>query len=227
MWFQNRRARTLKCKGAKKVLWQSDSPVHSAFPPNRGPHAGPVPLQPQGPPPSYSAQVKQEMDEAGYYGQRPPSYSTSEEQQQYGSMYRLASSTTPPLTGYWSQPSSQTPPAPTLWCHSPMEMRNYSSSSNQPPAFMYPGPAEQQMYMSTSSHTSTPDTPDSGYWDASLENSPLMEGQYSQLEDSWESGHAAFVQHAPLPELSLQEILGELDEGWLGGEGLVEKAALC
>lgn len=86
------------------------------------------------------------------------------------------------------------------------------------------------MYMPCStSHSSTPDTPDSGYWDASLESSPSLEGQCSQMEDSWsgaalegcgESTHPALVQHTPLPELSLQEILGELDEDWLGGERL-------
>lgn len=107
---------------------------------------------------------------------------------------------------------------------------------------MYPGSAEQQIYMPCStSHSSTPDTPDSGYWDTSLENSPPLEGQYWQMEDSWsgaalegcrESGHLTLVQHAPLPELSLQEILGELDEDWLGGEGLgshatEEKMAFC
>lgn len=99
---------------------------------------------------------------------------------------------------------------------------------------MYPGSAEQQMYMPRStSHSSTPDTPDSGFWDASVENSPPLEGQYLQLEDSWsgtvmegcgESGHPALVQNAPLPELSLQEILGELNEDWLGGGGLDSQA---
>lgn len=99
---------------------------------------------------------------------------------------------------------------------------------------MYPGSGEHQVYMPCStSYSSTPDTPDSGYWDASLENSPPVEGQYSQLEDSWsgaalescgESGHPALAQHAPLPELSLQEILGELDENWLGGERLDSRA---
>lgn len=87
------------------------------------------------------------------------------------------------------------------------------------------------MYMPQSqSHSSTPDTPDSGYWDANLEDSPLLEVNYKQLEDSWnganvegceESGRPALVQQAaPLPELSLQEILGELNEEWLGGDGL-------
>lgn len=62
-----------------------------------------------------------------------------------------------------------------------------------------------------------------------MENSPPLLGQYSKLEDSWsgtsleargEPGHQSAVPHAPLPELSLQEILGELEEDWLGGEGL-------
>lgn len=219
------------------MLWQSDSPVHDALPPShamasRGSQVGSVHLSPQGPPPAYPTLVKEEIEEACYYGQRPPAYSAIEEHGHYGSIYGLqgrglGSSSSP--RGFWSQPGSQSSPAPPQWCHSPLEMRNYSSNSSQP-AFMYPGSGEQQMFMPCStSHSSTPDTPDSGYWDASLESSPPPEGQYLQLEDSWsgaplegcgEPGHPAPVQYAPLPELSLQEILGELNEDWLGGDGL-------
>lgn len=101
---------------------------------------------------------------------------------------------------------------------------------------MYPGLAEQQMYMPRSiSHSSTPDTPDSGFWDANVENTlPLEDDSWSgaALEGCREPGNPALAQHAPLPELSLQEILGELDEDWLGGEGLDshvtgDKMAFC
>lgn len=67
-----------------------------------------------------------------------------------------------------------------------------------------------------------------------MENSP-PDGQYQHLDDSWsgmalgecrEPGQPArLMQHAPLPELSLQDILGELDEEWLAGEETGSQAA--
>lgn len=224
VWFQNRRARTLKCKGAKKALWQSDGPVQDPLP-----QTGPVHLPPQGPPPAYPTPVKAEMEEACYYG--PPAYSTIGGE--YGPMYGLVQGRplgrpiSPNVRDVWSQPGGRPSSAAPAWCQSPLEMRNCPSSQMK---FMYPGSAEQQLYVSCStSHSSTPDTPDSGFWDAAVENSPPLLGQYSKLEDSWsgsgleargELGHQSVGGHAPLPELSLQEILGELEEDWLGGEGL-------
>lgn len=215
VWFQNRRARTLKCKGAKKALWQSESPVQDTG---------------HGPPPAYPTQVKEEMEEACYYG--PPAYSTLEEQ--YASMYGLVQGR---ALGGHSSPNlwSQQSPAAPVWGQSPLEFRNYTSNQMK---FLYPGPAEPQVYTSCStSHSSTPDTPDSGYWDAAVDHSPpLPPGQYSKLEDFWsgtvleprrEAGRESLGEPTPLPELSLQEILGELDEDWLGGQGLAGDQALC
>lgn len=55
-----------------------------------------------------------------------------------------------------------------------------------------------------------------------MESSPPAEGPYPQLEDSWSRGAPEdcrdLVQLAPLPVLSLQEVLGELDEDWLEEE---------
>lgn len=77
----------------------------------------------------------------------------------------------------------------------------------------------------STSYSSTPDTPDSGYWDVSLEYSPSLQGQDSWNGAAVEGEHLEQIQHAPLPELSLHEILGELGEAWLGGEGLGSRAA--
>ncbi|XP_012717822.2 mix-type homeobox gene 1 [Fundulus heteroclitus] len=231
VWFQNRRARTLKCKGAKKALWQSNSPHHDIFPPSPGvaSNGSTVPMRPQRPPPAYPAPIKQEMEEGAYYGQCPPAYSPSEVQGQYSSIFgfqqQLGRTSSPAMWGMWPKPGAQTSPVSPLWSKS-LEMMSFNSVSNQATA-LYP---EQQMYSnsSSSSQSSTPETPDSGYWDLSADNSPQIGGQYTQLEKSWnwmtleessEPAHPKLVQNTPLPVLSLQEIMGELNEDWLGGEG--------
>ncbi|XP_024153005.1 paired box protein Pax-6, partial [Oryzias melastigma] len=217
VWFQNRRARTLKCKGAKKALWQPDSPGHNSF--HTAARAGA--LRPHRPPPAYPSQVKQEVQEGSYYGPCPAAFSNTPEQAHFSSLFglqqggHLDSTSSSPLGGYW--PGSQNGPVSPPW-GKPLETSSFSSNQQ---AFMFP--AEPQMYMTSSTpHSSTPDTPDSGYWDACLENSPSAGGPFSQLEDSCsrEDSRDPAVQHAPLPVLSLQEILWELNESWLGGEGL-------
>lgn len=232
VWFQNRRARTLKCRGAKKALWQSNSPHQDTFPspPGVSSLGSNVPLRPHGPPPAYPAPVKQEVEEGSYYSQCPPAYSPSEVHGRYSSIYglqqQLGRTSSPPMWGMWPQPGTHTSPVPPLWCNT-LEMSSFNSTPNGS-TILCP---EQQMnsYSSSSSQSSTPNTPDSGYWDISTDTSPQTRGQYSGLEKLWngvgledssEPGHLKVVKHAPLPVLSLQEILGELNEDWLGGEGM-------
>uniref|UniRef100_A0AAV2JH11 Homeobox domain-containing protein n=1 Tax=Knipowitschia caucasica TaxID=637954 RepID=A0AAV2JH11_KNICA len=94
VWFQNRRARTLKCKGAKKSLWQPDSPVQVQVPdshltPNLPQRAPTTPAQ--CPPPSF---IKEERPNPCYFTQATPKYSTP-----------VYSQRTPPsYQGYWSAP---------------------------------------------------------------------------------------------------------------------------
>uniref|UniRef100_A0A3P9JAV1 Mix-type homeobox gene 1 n=1 Tax=Oryzias latipes TaxID=8090 RepID=A0A3P9JAV1_ORYLA len=219
VWFQNRRARTLKCKGAKKALWQSDSPGHNSF--HAAARAGA--LRPHDPPPAYPSRVKQEVEEGSYYGQCPAAYANAQEHAHFSSLFGHQQGghldTSSPLGGYW--PGSPNGPASPPW-GKPLQMSSFSSMQQ---ALMFTG--EPQTYATPSTpHSSIPDTPDSGYWDACLENSPPTGGPFSQLEESCsraaleDSRDPAAVQHAPLPVLSLQEILWELNESWLGGEGL-------
>lgn len=232
MWFQNRRARTLKCKGAKKTLWQSDSPTHDDLPaPQGAARRAPQPLQRA--PPAYPMQLKEETKSSCYYGQHPSSCSAPEKNSNYGSVYRLqqgrqlGSNSGPALKGVWSQPGGLATPMPPLWCQSPLQVDKCGLNPSQA-GFLHPGSAEQIYLPHPPPHLCTPDTPDSGFWETRMENSP-PDGQYRHLDDSWsemapgdcrEPGQAALLmKHAPLPELSLQDILCELDEEWLAGGG--------
>ncbi|CAL8368659.1 unnamed protein product [Gadus morhua 'NCC'] len=242
VWFQNRRARTLKCKGAKKALWQQgESLSPDALAPtrsmaSRGPHPG---VHSQGPPPAYPTQVKAERDEDLRYGRCLPAFHPSPmDYRHYGPVYRGQPPTplsghSPSMTGPWAHPGSHSSPVPAPWCPSPQDLRG----SGVPPSTVGPSgqvyPCMMEQPLNSYAHASSPDTPDSGYWEMASDSSPNLDMQYAQMEDSWSGviprssgdpghypGSDQFRQQAPLPELSLHEILGELNEDWLGGEGL-------
>lgn len=227
----------MKCKGAKKTLWQSESPTHDELPaPHMAARRAPQPLQRTAP--AYPVQLKEETKSSCYYGQHPSPYSAPEKSPQYGSMYglqqgrQLGSSSGPALKGLWSQQGGPATPAPPLWCQSPLQVDKSGLNPSQA-GFMHPGSAEQMYLPHPASQSSTPDTPDSGFWETRMENSP-PEGQYQHLDDSWsgvppgdcrEPGQGALLmKHAPLPELTLQDILYELDEEWMAGEEPASRA---
>uniref|UniRef100_A0A8C7CR60 Mix-type homeobox gene 1 n=1 Tax=Oncorhynchus kisutch TaxID=8019 RepID=A0A8C7CR60_ONCKI len=171
VWFQNRRARTLKCKGAKTFLCQSDSGLHSpgGFTPVQDPVSQPrtmgtgatqhslAPLStPPCLPPAYSAQVKEE--DYFFYGRYFPPYPGAEETGHntsqfglkqakvlgYSSSMHLKSPGHQMVQGAWPQAVDQATPDQSIWSPSPLEVRNYSSGSSK---------------------TQAPATPDSGCWE--------------------------------------------------------------
>ncbi|XP_014056346.1 homeobox protein OTX2-A [Salmo salar] len=171
VWFQNRRARTLKCKGAKKFLCQSDSGLRSpgGFTPVQDPVSQPrtkgtgatqhslAPLStPPCLPPAYPAQVKEE--DYFFYGHYLPPYPGAEETGLnnslfgfrqarvlgYSSSTHLKSPGHQMVQGAWPQAVDQTTPVQSMWRPSPLEVRNYSSGSSN--AFLYHRSAEQQPF---------------------------------------------------------------------------------
>lgn len=241
MWFQNRRARTLKCKGAKKFLCQSDSGLRSpgGFTPVQDPVSQPrtkgtgatqhslAPLStPPCLPPAYPAQVKEE--DYFFYGHYLPPYPGAEETGLnnslfgfrqarvlgYSSSTHLKSPGHQMVQGAWPQAVDQTTPVQSMWRPSPLEVRNYSSGSSN--AFLYHRSAEQQPFYNN---------PQEAYGGpisqapATPDSGCWEVGQGSQLYGSW-STDMSTPEYPELPVLSLQDILRELDEECWEGDGL-------
>ncbi|XP_056617176.1 mix-type homeobox gene 1 [Triplophysa dalaica] len=241
VWFQNRRARTLKCKGGKKPLWQSDSLLRAYSPMQNSP----VQLHSSGregndcgtmsictPPPAYPSQIKEEMERDGLYvsettssmsvgddsGYCTPSYGHHHGRplKAYGSAPFLNPEHQMPPT--WATRYEGRSPMSSMW--SPFHSDVYACNTS----------SAQGFYYSPETHNSlqplTPITPDSGCCEGGVEGTPPASSSFSveNLEVSeMESQQECGFHHGPLPELpalSLQEILGELQGDWWHGDGL-------
>uniref|UniRef100_A0A669DYD0 Homeobox domain-containing protein n=1 Tax=Oreochromis niloticus TaxID=8128 RepID=A0A669DYD0_ORENI len=139
-------------------------------------------------------------------GQFPPAFNATGAYGQCGVSYgiqpggSMGSNPSSNLWEYMPQPGCQNSTGVPAWHQPPMEMVSYNSSSSQA-ASMHPSSDIHELLQIFKA-----DTPDSGYFNSSRESSP--------------TGYPPVVQHSSLPVLSLQDIMWELNEEWLGGNGL-------
>ncbi|NP_571635.2 mix-type homeobox gene 1 [Danio rerio] len=228
VWFQNRRARTLKCKGGKKPLWQTDLPAYNNM------QTSPMQIHRKNnessgatgtlcsPPPAYPDRIKEEMEKDAVCGcDTPSSMSISDDSgyctPSYHQSRAIQSHMSPsPLLSpehqmppNWGVRYGRRSPMSSMW--SPYHLEAYACN----PGFFYSHSEKHNTLQPL-----TPVTPDSGCWEAGLDRtSPVDNPDVPRTEGQLESG----VHHGPLPELptlSLQEILGELQGDWWQGEGL-------
>ncbi|XP_061084710.1 mix-type homeobox gene 1 [Conger conger] len=196
VWFQNRRARTLKNKAGKKLSWrgESESPQLSPY----GPH------QTTPPPPyhrtsgargsqpgPYLAQVKEEAEDSCFYGQFLPLSANGESEWLAGDAGRWntpygprhsrlpGTSSSPPLPSPaphqqvpgWGTVDHSSPDS--LWSPSPLD----ASDPRLRQAFLFPQPlnlSDTPGFYPTSypSLPGDPSSPDSGCWELGQESTP-------------------------------------------------------
>uniref|UniRef100_A0AAX7U9T8 Homeobox domain-containing protein n=1 Tax=Astatotilapia calliptera TaxID=8154 RepID=A0AAX7U9T8_ASTCA len=209
VWFQNRRARTLKSKGSSKDQCQSQIPADSS----QAHH--------------HTQAFAPQMQQVFNNGQFPPAFNATGAYGQCGAAYGIqpgSSMGNNPSSGLWEympQPGCQNSTGVPAWHQPPMEMVSYNSNSSQA-ASMYPSSDIHELLQIFKA-----DTPDSGFFNSSptdcLEVPSSQMGSIptpAPLEYGRDAGHPPVVQDSSLPVLSLQDIIWELNEEWMGGNGL-------
>ncbi|XP_066535288.1 mix-type homeobox gene 1 [Hoplias malabaricus] len=241
VWFQNRRARTLKCKNGKKSPW------HTSFGDAQSPAAGPYPNNQEVRPslPLLNGQIKDEHEDNSYFTHCSSSSSSVCDDSGYGtpsyayqdSSVTSAALTCEPVTPNWALSYSKSPVystrastdrSPTNWNATDRNVLSSSSSSTS-------GPSSNNSSGSTSSSSSW----SMSYPTVSARRFPIMDsscwnggddctpGSFFCLQKpkpaTTEPPQDKFPHHSPvpvpdLPALSLQEIIGELQGDWWEGD---------
>ncbi|XP_060746241.1 mix-type homeobox gene 2 [Tachysurus vachellii] len=124
----------------------------------------------------------------------------------------------------WGSMRAQTSPE-CLW--SPPMQSTGNNSKDESQVFLYPPPpyphgSVRSGFLNSLKSTS-PDSADSAFWDMGLENTPPM--PYSQSGSGLWDESAQEQPLAPLPNLSsqcLEEVLGEMEPGWWKINGQME-----
>uniref|UniRef100_A0AAY4BCF7 Homeobox domain-containing protein n=1 Tax=Denticeps clupeoides TaxID=299321 RepID=A0AAY4BCF7_9TELE len=202
VWFQNRRARTLKCKGAKKAAWQMEGVSPAGYdsslnnlpqmPPAGTDHSPPglAPVNAPATPTGYPVQVKEEAEEDCFYGRCvPPPLSTA------GAVSgccnpscgcgqrRLMSPGRQMGPCGWAQSREHRSPMDFFWSSSPMEAQGYTTG------FYYPSTSKEH-FSSPDVQARAPPSPDSGYWEPGLESTPPGPFRVGGQESQGTSSHS-------------------------------------
>lgn len=219
VWFQNRRARTLKRKETNQEQPDQDP---NAVPAAPGTAAAPGPV-----PPQVCAPQLQRVVKKNYYRQIPPAFQPSGGYGQYGVMHGVQqgvpmdSNPGPSRMEYLPQPASQSSMAAPVWWQPAMDMGNYNS------IFYQPAPTYPTSELHDILEVLKADEADCGFFNSSRvdaphnfvqDPNPQLEGSRSvaAFEGGVEAEYQPLIQYNPLPELSLQDIMYELREDWPG-----------